>query len=478
MPRPVAWLYQFARRGFRRGVDFYFLDIQVTGLDNVPANGPVLLACNHPNSIMDTFVLGSQIDRPIHFLARSGLFGNPLVGAMLRATGAIPVYRRRDGPAKAGGNASAFRAAFDVLATGGIIGIFPEGHNAPVRHVRDIKTGVARIALGAEREHADLGVQIVPVGLNYEERDQFLTRVLVRFGEPIAAAEFAEDDERRAARRLTDRIQESMRTQAVHAHDEEHTQLLHAIDALVGAELQEKFIGKVDVRSIDERLISRAAGRGDEHHDLEGRFRVRQWIADAIAHYEVQEPESVERLRRGIDRYTTHLKQLRVRADFADKAPRSLSTRRETAKLTTYAILIAPIALWGLLHNFIPFRLARRFAIAAPEEAIRAVRALVGGFAIFATTYAVYGASVYAGSQSWVATALYLGFLPVCGVWFLRYRQRLGVYRGRILLRALFLTRRKLFRSLLLEREHLLVLIGALEQQYRKLRLDASSEEE
>lgn len=471
----MTWLYSAARGALRRALDFYFLEVQVAGA--IPTEGPVLVACNHPNSIMDTVVLGALTDRPIHFLARSGLFANPLVGAMLRSAGAIPVHRRQDGPVDPAGNQSAFREAFDVLADGGLIGIFPEGQNAPIRHVRAIKTGVARIALEAEAARGwSLGVRVVPVGLNYEERDRFLSRVLVRVGEPIEVGslrEAFETDPRGAVRALTDQVQESMRALAVHVHDEAHTSLLGAIDALIGEELHASLVGQVDLRTLDEKLLRRLSARHGPHEDLDGRFQVRQWIADAIAYYEREQPAMVEALRRQIDRYHVHLRQLRLREDFAERPARTLSARREAIKLTLYALLLAPIALWGLVHNFIPFRLTRRFARRAPEEAIVAIRGLLGGALIFGAFYALYGALVWAGTRSWIAVALYLTSLPIAGTWFLRYRQRLGKFAGRMLLRTLFRTRRRLLRALLLEREQLLVRLQTLEREYRALRASA-----
>ncbi len=471
----MSWGDRAARTVARWALDLYFLEVRVSGA--APAEGPVLIACNHPNSIMDAVVLAATVGRPIHFLARSGLFSHPLVGALLRSAGAIPVYRRQDGPVDPSANEGAFRAAFEVLAAGGLIGVFPEGQNAPLRHVRAIKTGVARIALQAEENNEwSLGLRIVPVGLNYEERDRFLSRVLVRFGEPIELRLWREafgSDPRGAVRALTEQVQEAMRTLAVHVHDEADTALLGAIDALIGQELHETLLGNVDLRTLDEKLLRRLGARHEPYEDLEGRFQVRQWIAEAIAYFEQTQPALVAQLRRQIDRYQVHLRQLRLREDFADRPARTLSARREAVKLTLYALLLAPVALWGLVHNFIPFRLTRRFARAAPEEAIVAIRGLLGGALFFAAFYALYGALTWAGSHSWIAVTLYLSSLPITGAWFLRYRQRLGRFADRMLLRTLFRTRRRLLRALLLEREQLLTRLQVLEREYRAARASA-----
>lgn len=467
----MPWLYTALRKVFRRGVEFYFLDLQVEG--HVPPAGPVILAANHPNSVLDALVLGSEVARPIGFLARSGLFSGA-AGPFLRAAGAIPVHRRQDGPSEPGGNDDAFSSAFDVLAKGGVIGIFPEGRNAPERHVRDLKTGAARIALGAEAANDwALDVRLIPVGMNYEERDSFLGRALVRFGDPLLARDYREAYERdphEAARALTEDLQTAMRAQAIHVHREEHTRLLHAIDALVGAELREELVGSVDLRTLDEKFLQRVSGRGAKRADLEGQREVRQWIADGIAHFERTDPEGLERLSRNIARYEEHLAGARLKHDFAERSPKTLSARWEALKATLYALALGPAAAWGLLHNFAPYRLTRRFALAAPEEAIRSVRAVGGGALFFGITYALFATAVW---HTGVHVLVFLGYLlslPISGVWFLRYRQRLGRFAHYVMVRTMFISRPALLKRLLLERTQLLVTIDVMRREYQALR--------
>ena len=159
-------VYAGVRALLRVAVELYFVEIEATGEEHVPAEGPLIFAANHPNSIMDTFILGTRTQRQVRYMARSGLFRNPLVAALFHAGGVIPIYRREEGSqASVGGNEASFQAAYEVLAGGGCIGIFPEGRNSLERTVRPIKTGTARIALGAEaRCGYRLGVKIVPWG--------------------------------------------------------------------------------------------------------------------------------------------------------------------------------------------------------------------------------------------------------------------------------------------------------------------------
>lgn len=438
-------LYRGLRHLLRLGLELYFLEVETSG--EVPREGPLVLAANHPNSIMDAVVLGTKVPRPISFLARSGLFRNPVAAALFRSSGVVPVYRRQDGTAPEGANDDAFRACHELLERGGAIGIFPEGRNAPERHVRDIKTGVARIALGAEAQHGfGLGVRIVPVGLNFQDRDAFLTRVLVRFGEPIEVRDHREawlHDEHEAVRALTDRVQEAMRAQAVHIRDARNTRLV--------SDLHEIYAGD---------LLAQPAGERDA--GLDAWFSAKQSLVDAFERLEAEEPEVAHRIRRRVRRHEEHLSQLRLKRDFAERPPAGLSVRREALKMTLYALLLAPVALWGLLHGFVPYRVTRRLALRAPDEAIRAITAFLAGALVFGMLYVLLGWAVWAASGSpWWGLA-YVATLPPSGLFYLRWRRQLTRHARRIVVRTLFLNDRKLLRRLLIQREQLLVEVEAV----------------
>lgn len=455
----------------RAAVELYFVDIAATGRDRVPRRGPVIFAANHPNSIMDSLILGSQTSRSVSFLARSGLFDNPVVGAVLDRCGVIPVYRRQDGPPEGGGNDDAFLRAYEVLERDGTIGIFPEGKNAPERHVRDIKTGTARIALGAEaRNDFALGVHVIPVGLNFERRQKAFSSVLIRFGEPIDVREYAErwsDDERGAVRDLTDRIQAGIRAAAVHIADERHDQLVRDIHRIYGREIVDELMqDRVDVRSPIGRLLDGMRGRDQRRADLDDTFYVEQRIADAVGYFVEARPEMVERIRASIERYQRRVREAELRLDFADRPPKTIRRRKETVKLTLYALLLGPIALWGLVHNFAPHTLVRKAADRAPDEAIEGVTRLLVGLVAYPAFYALFGWAIWSLTADPIRVAAYLLSLPLAGLWYLRYRRTLLKYADRIVARNLFTTNRRMVRALMLEREQLLMELRQLREEF------------
>src|SRR5216110_1240332 len=127
--------------------------------------------------------------RKVHYLATAALFRNPLVARFLLAAGAIPVYRKQDDPGKMDKNSDTFAACAAGFEHNALIAIYPEGTTHAEARVQRIKTGAARIALGYEAEHPG-ELAMIPVGLSFEARKSFRSRVLVAFGEPIHPAAY------------------------------------------------------------------------------------------------------------------------------------------------------------------------------------------------------------------------------------------------------------------------------------------------
>jgi 1-acyl-sn-glycerol-3-phosphate acyltransferase len=152
--------------------------VEVEGLNHLPDRGPVILAANH-RSFMDSVFLALTSPRPIAFVAKAEYFDHPLTRWLFRGTGQIPLRR-----GTASGARHALAAAADVLAHGGILGIYPEGTRSRDGKLHRGNPGPARLALKS-------GAPIVPVGLVGTEAVQgpgerlphpFRT-VTVRFGQ-------------------------------------------------------------------------------------------------------------------------------------------------------------------------------------------------------------------------------------------------------------------------------------------------------
>lgn len=180
----------------------------------VPSEGPIILVANHPNGLVDPIVLSWTTGRSLFFLAKAPLFSMPVLGFLVKRSGAIPVYRAQDGDDTAS-NEKTFEAVFDALGARSAVCLFPEGksHNEP--DLQRMKTGAARMALGAEaRADYKLGVRIIPIGLVYRAKHRFRSTVATWVGKPIEVGDLAalhRDDEWSAVEKLTERIVAGLR---------------------------------------------------------------------------------------------------------------------------------------------------------------------------------------------------------------------------------------------------------------------------
>lgn len=200
----------------------FFKRIDVVGDERVPAEGPVIFAGNHPNALMDGWLLTARCGRwPLHFIANAKLWNYPLLGRLLDATGAVPVFRKEEHDGEVD-NSGAFDRLFEVIEAGNCIGVFPEGVSHTESQLVKLKTGTARIALSVAAR-GKVNVTIMPCGLNYMHRDRFRSQVLIEFGEPIVVGDDwirkFRADERATVTELTEFLASSLKAVTLNAPD-------------------------------------------------------------------------------------------------------------------------------------------------------------------------------------------------------------------------------------------------------------------
>ena len=145
--------------------------------------GPLLLACNHPNSFLDSVILDLIFEQPVWSLARGDAFRNKVVTRILTSLKILPVYRTSEGVENLSENYKTFNACIEIFRENGIIQIFSEGKCVNEWHLRPLKKGTARLAIKAWNENIPL--QVLPVGINYSSFRRFGKNVFVKFGTPI-----------------------------------------------------------------------------------------------------------------------------------------------------------------------------------------------------------------------------------------------------------------------------------------------------
>jgi len=176
----------FFRALFGLVLRVFFRRIEVSGLEHVAAQGPVMFVLNHPNGLIDPSFLLCLAPRRVSLLAKAPLFRMPVIGSFCRAFDAIPVHRRQDEGFDPAQNRETFETARKVLAREGAIAIFPEGASHSDPKLRPLRTGAARIALGAAAVLAGpTPLRIVPAGLYYRAKRTFRSAALLHFAAPF-----------------------------------------------------------------------------------------------------------------------------------------------------------------------------------------------------------------------------------------------------------------------------------------------------
>jgi 1-acyl-sn-glycerol-3-phosphate acyltransferase len=178
----------------------------VTGLENIPKTGGVILASNHL-SVIDSVILPLVIERRIYFLAKSDYFvGKDLKGWLIKhfllGTGMLPIDR-------SGGKASeaSLNTGLDVLAKGDVLGIYPEGTRSPDAKLYRGRTGVARMILEAHVPVVPVAMidteKVMPIGAKLPK----VRRIGIVFGEPLDFSRFeGMEGDRFILRSITDEI--------------------------------------------------------------------------------------------------------------------------------------------------------------------------------------------------------------------------------------------------------------------------------
>lgn len=173
--RSLGLLTKLLTHAFHRSVE-------VAGRERLPKDRPVLVVANHGNGFVDPIVVASVLGRLPRFLAKAALWKVSVARPFLALAGVLPVHRSADGD-RPGDNRSVFEACHRELAMGATVAIFPEGTTGDRASLDRVKTGAARIALGALAGAPDLVV--VPIGLAFESRTETRSRALVMVGAPI-----------------------------------------------------------------------------------------------------------------------------------------------------------------------------------------------------------------------------------------------------------------------------------------------------
>ena len=412
----------------------YFQRIEVTGRERVPLETPVIFVLNHPNALVDPVFLLCLAPRRVSFLAKAPLFRMPFIGYLVKAMDSLPVYRQQDEGSDTTKNQETFVAARKLLASGGTIGICPEGVSHDEPGLRPIKTGAARIALAAVSTGEVSGLQIVPAGLYYTCKTTFRSSALLYFGQPLRVEpvklEADGSPPRSAVRELSNRIEKALREVILDAHHEEA--LLTTARA--------------------ERIFS--SDSNDDDDSLKDELRLQQRFIRAYSVLQTHQPERLRKLEVRMLRFEEELKQAGVDAEQLSPPQSTTSVFLTILKRSVLFLLMLGPAGLGTVAHYPAYRLggylANKFS-SESEDVISTVK-IISAMLLFPLTWLVLATVVYQ-AFGWGAAVAALVVIPLCGYVAVRFFEQLDRSIAGLRVLLYFLVKRRFFVRLLAERK-------------------------
>ena len=418
----------------RLALRIYFKRIEVAGLEHVPLDTPVIFVLNHPNALVDPVFLLCLAPRQVSFLAKAPLFRMPVLGYLVRELDSLPVYRRQDEGEDVTRNQETFIAARKLLARGGTIGICPEGVSHDEPGLKPIKTGAARISLGALSTGEVNNLQIVPAGLYYTSKTSFRSSALLYFGEPIPVDRVALDNTgnppREPVRELSNRIEAALRAVIVDAQQKE------ALQTITRA----------------ERIFSSVSGVGD-NDTLTDELQLQQRFIKAYSVLEHSQPERLRRLEVRMIRFEEELEQAGVDPEELSAPSSTLNVFWRILKSSAmFLLMLGPAALGTVIH-YPAYRLGGYLATKLSqnsEDVISTVK-IISAMLLFPLTWIVVAVVSFV-TLGWIAMLGALILIPIAGYVSIIFFEELDKSVGGFRVLMFFLMRRQFFVRLLAER--------------------------
>lgn len=428
----------------------YFRRIKIIGREHIPKNGPYIFVANHPSAFMDPIVVGTSVRPAVHFIAAGEYVGKGLKGWLFQKLfHSIPVYRPTTQPGETHKNKDMFEKCHEHLLKKGALVIFPEGVSLTEKKLKPLKTGTVRIAIGAEElRDFNLGVPIIPIGLNYSDPHEFRSDLFVKIGAPIYVKDHITAEENKEketqikiTKAVTELLQEKMQETILHLHTDHDEALLEKLETIFARDVKAQF-------NID-------------YYDLESEFEMQKNFIEAINYSRNKSPELFRKTEEKVDHYITELEK----NDLTDKDIGEFESRYHYYRIFSFVFGL-PFFLFGLIHNFTPYKAVGFFTRKIKmDRTFEGSMSLAFGMGLFLIWYV---------ALSWIVGYFWLGLYALLypilmystGLYALIYATAIEQSIQRKKLRTLFKTNKELLRDLILQRREIVAVITAYQKEY------------
>lgn len=380
-------LYQLLRSTAHIALRWYYSDVIVQGRARIPLRGPVLIVANHPNALVDAMLIASSVDRRVLLTAKATLFENPFLALLLGAVGVVPLRRAKDeraairSGAAASRNDDAFRMVTHAFRQNGMVLVFPEGISHDEPSLAQLKSGAARMALGAR----DAGVQalhILPMGLVFEQKERPRSRILVRVGDPLNVDAWYSSSMAADAGALTREIDTRLRRVTLNfASADSASRAVRVAGALAAFAGEPASVGSGESFVLQAELAARV-----------------ELATDALATASPRVGGAAEAFTTRLQTFETDLAKQGVTLAHARISLRVRHGAWFVIREIALSLLALPVGLLGRMTHWLPIRLARIIALRSSTRQFSrdqpAMRTIVLGLVALLLWYVLIGALV------------------------------------------------------------------------------------
>lgn len=225
-------IYQFVKWVTRIAIRVFFSKIFFDNKDIIKKGTPTILAINHPTAFIDPIFVATHISPKIYTMLRGDLFNSSFKIWLLDQIGTIPIFRFRDGFSGMRNNQDTFDRCYELLNQNACISILSEGNMKHEKRLRPIQKGTAKMALGVYETYGNDRVQIIPVGVNYSDSNQFRSVLMASVGTPIRIADYLDahrENPRKAILQITREIQSQLSERVIHIDNPEDDKWINQI---------------------------------------------------------------------------------------------------------------------------------------------------------------------------------------------------------------------------------------------------------
>jgi len=377
----------------------YYRKVIALNADKIDFTKPVIFAPNHQNALMDAMsVLCTLGNKQIVFLARADIFKKPAIAKILRFMKIMPVFRVRDGADQLHKNEAVFQRSIRVIKSNAPFVIMPEGNHAGFRRLRQLKKGLTRIVFPAEEANDfSLGVQIVPVGLEYGDYEKPQSTLIVNYGEAIDCTKYKE---------LYSTNPNLATTQFLHDIREKLVPLIIHIENETYYDTFDK-IRKLYCKKMLEQL-------GLEN-TLANAFVAEQKIIASLDQYLKEPDNQMIEFSKWVETYKLLMNQLKLR-DWVLEKEKYSHLLMELVGLA--GVITFPFFLYGAINNYFPFYFPKWFVNRnVNDKQFHSSVKFVLGLFLFPLFHLIQTAIVTIISSSVLIGLGYLISLPLTG-WF------------------------------------------------------------